>query len=293
MHSVLRCSMSIRNALTSYEVSLWNSGWTLVLTKLIDLSSGFMQITRCLLGVNVGPYLCPASVVWNIARAAMDGWMGQVNIPVTHPHRKSTHLLTSSRLNSFLAIISAGLPAGSPHSQLPGCSTGKLCKQKANLTFSLGLSIASVKQLRCNHRITVGMFVNGSWPRKLILVSGIITKEHINGWILMSWWGWPGGLLMQELGVVKARSSLWSFWEKSCVRGSLNNSDQTPKIKLRVTRKFREAVMEECFSIFTFGFISFTLFRVKHNCIKDFWKVSLSLASNAAFLNHMLQLLLF
>lgn len=144
-------------------------------------------------------------------------------MPATHPHRKSTQLLMSSRFNSFLAILSVGLPAGSPCSQLPGCSTGKQCKQKANLTFSFGLSIASVKQLRCNHRITVAMFVNGSQPRKLIPVSRIITKQQISGWILMSWWGWPGGFLMQELGVVKARGSPWPFWEKPCVWDSLND----------------------------------------------------------------------
>jgi len=40
------------------------------------------------------------------------------------------------------------------------------------------------------------------------------------------------------------------------VRDILNDSDQTPKIKLRVKRKFRAVVIEECFSIFTFGFIS-------------------------------------
>lgn len=69
------------------------------------------------------------------------------------------------------------------------------------------------------------------------------------------------------------------------MRDSLNDSDQIPKIKLRVTRKVREVVMGECFSIVSFGFISFSLFRIKHNCTKDFCEVSASLASNAAFPN--------
>lgn len=69
------------------------------------------------------------------------------------------------------------------------------------------------------------------------------------------------------------------------MRDSLNDSDQIPQIKLRVTRKVREAITGECFSIVTFGFISFSVFRIKHTCSKDFCEVSVSLASNAAFLN--------
>lgn len=48
--------------------------------------------------------------------------------------------------------------------------------------------------------------------------------------------------------------------------------------------------MEEWSITFTFGFTYFTLFRGKHDHIKDFCKVSVSFALNAAFLDHMLQL---
>lgn len=50
--------------------------------------------------------------------------------------------------------------------------------------------------------------------------------------------------------------------------------------------------MEVCFTFSIFVFLLFTLFRVKHNGINDFCKVSVSLALNAVFfLNHMVQLL--
>lgn len=139
MLSGLRCSMSTQKALTSYEVRMCNSRWTLVFTKTIDLNSGFLQIPKYLLTVNIGLYICLASAVWFITR------MGQVNMLVTHPQRKPMCLLMSSRFNSHLAILSVDFSAGSLHSQLPGCSTGSQGKQKANLTFSRSLNVASIK----------------------------------------------------------------------------------------------------------------------------------------------------
>lgn len=41
--------------------------------------------------------------------------------------------------------------------------------------------------------------------------------------------------------------------------------------------------MEDCFTFFIFVFLSFALFRVKHNGINDFCKVSVSLALNDVF----------
>lgn len=41
--------------------------------------------------------------------------------------------------------------------------------------------------------------------------------------------------------------------------------------------------MEVCFTFSIFVFLLFTLFRVKHNGINDFCKVSVSLALNAVF----------
>lgn len=68
-----------------------------------------------------------------------------------------------------------------------------------------------------------------------------------------------------------------------CKRESLNGSGQSAKFKLRVSKKFREIAVEVCFTSSIFVFLLFTLFRVKHNGINDFCKVSVSLALNAVF----------
>lgn len=123
MLSGLRCSMSTQNGLTSFEVS----------TGKLSVDTSAHQDYRSDFRLPVNLYTSSSSECRTVPlpsiscmeyRKGRYGWPGQVNMPVTHPHGKSTHLLMTSRVNSLLAILCVDLSAGSPHSQLPGCSTG-------------------------------------------------------------------------------------------------------------------------------------------------------------------------